>query len=161
MALRKIAHYNFSMLRRYFIFLNHGECSAIKLNNFLFSIVTVRIISSMYIRRTTIKSRKDGAQYYTYRLVESERTANGVRHYTLLNLGSGFSLPREQWPELATRIQEIISGQEPLFQAPQEVESLAQNYAAQLIQAKKKPSEPTEPDYCQVDVDSMQNVFSI
>jgi hypothetical protein len=47
------------------------------------------------------------------------------------------------------------------FEAPQEVEGLAQNYAAQLIQAKKKASEPTEPDYCQVDVDSMQNVFSI
>lgn len=116
----------------------------------------MRIISSMYIRRTTIKSRKDGTQYYTYRLVESERTAKGVRQHTLLNLGSAFSLPREQWSELATRIQEIISGQEPLFEAPQEVEDLAQNYAAQLIQAKKKASEPTEPDYCQVDVDSME-----
>ncbi len=132
------------------------ECSAIKLNNYCFSVISVRIISSMYVRRTTIKSRKDGTQYYTYRLVESERTAKGVRQYTLLNLGSTFSLPREQWSELATRIQEILSGQEPLFEAPQEIEELAQNYAAQLIQAKKKVSEPTEPDYCQVDVDSME-----
>ncbi len=98
----------------------------------------------MYIRRTTVKNRKDGTQYYTYRLVESERTpkGKGVRQHTLLNLGTGFSLPREQWSELATRIQEIINGQAPLFEAPQEVEELAQNYAAQLIQVKKKVSEP-------------------
>ena len=38
----------------------------------------------MYIRRTSIKSRKDGSQYYTYRLVESKRTEKGVRQYTIL-----------------------------------------------------------------------------
>ncbi|WP_028582077.1 hypothetical protein [Desulfogranum japonicum] len=54
----------------------------------------------MYIRRTTIKGRKDGGQYYTYRLVESKRTDKGVKQYTLLNLGVGFSLPRDQWPDL-------------------------------------------------------------
>ena len=41
----------------------------------------------MYIRRTTIKSRRTGEPYYTYRLVESLRTADGVRQCTLLNLG--------------------------------------------------------------------------
>ena len=50
----------------------------------------------MYIRRTTIKSRKDGGQYYTYRLVESKRTEKGVRQYTLLNLGVGFTLPYQE-----------------------------------------------------------------
>ena len=48
----------------------------------------------MYIRRTAIKSRKDGGKYYTYRLVESRRTEKGVRQHTLLNLGVDFSLPR-------------------------------------------------------------------
>ncbi|PIE74447.1 MAG: transposase, partial [Deltaproteobacteria bacterium] len=109
----------------------------------------------MYIRRTTIKSRKDGTKYYTYRLVTSERT-KGVRQHTLLNLGAGFSLPREQWPELATRIQEILDGQQSLFEAPQKLEELAQNYAAQLIQVKEKTSEPMTPDYREVDVDSMK-----
>jgi len=66
---------------------------------------------SMYIRRTTIKSRKDGGQYYTYRLVRSERIGKKVRQHTLLNLGTGFSLPREQWPELVSRIQNVIDGQ--------------------------------------------------
>ena len=65
----------------------------------------------MYIRRTTIKSRKNGEPYYTYRLVESVRTEKSVRQRTLLNLGKNFPYPREKWPELAGRIKEIISGQ--------------------------------------------------
>ena len=84
----------------------------------------------MFIRRTTIKSRKDGRQYYTYRLVESERTAKGVRQRTLINLGTGFSLPRNQWSELSSRIQEIISGQQSFFKTSAKIEELAQNYSA-------------------------------
>jgi hypothetical protein len=41
----------------------------------------------MFIRRATIKSRESGEPYYTYRLVESVRTGEGVRQHTLLNLG--------------------------------------------------------------------------
>jgi len=111
----------------------------------------------MYIRRTTIKSRKDGSQYYTYRLVESERTQKGVRQRTIINLGTGFSLPREQWPELASRIQQIISGEKLLFGLPQEIEEMAQNYVAQILQAKaKKKAEDNQPDYREVDVDSLE-----
>jgi len=111
----------------------------------------------MYIRRTTIKSRKDGSQYYTYRLVESERTEKGVSQRTLINLGTAFSLPRDQWPELASRIQEIIEGQQKLFKAPQEIEELAQNYAAQIIQAKHtNKAETDQPDYREVDVDTLE-----
>ena len=68
-------------------------------------------MSHMYIRRTTIKSRKDGGQYYTYRLVRSERVGRKVRQRTLLNLGTSFDLPREQWPELVSRIQNVMDGQ--------------------------------------------------
>ena len=51
----------------------------------------------MYIRRTAIKSKKSGGQYFTYRLVESRRTEKGVGQYTLLNLGTDFSLPKKQF----------------------------------------------------------------
>jgi hypothetical protein len=37
------------------------------------------MFSAMYIRRTSIKSRKDGLQYYSYRLIESKRSEKGVR----------------------------------------------------------------------------------
>jgi transposase len=111
----------------------------------------------MYIRRTTIKSRKDGRQYYTYRLVESERTEKGVRQRTILNLGTAFSLPREKWPEVASRVQQIISGEVLLFELPQEIEEMAQNIAAQIIQAKfQNKAENTQPDYREVDVDRLE-----
>jgi len=111
----------------------------------------------MYIRRTTIKSRKDGRRYYTYRLVQSERTAKGVSQHTLINLGTGFSLPRDQWPELTSRIQAIISGQQSLFQLPEGIEDLAQNYAARIIQTQHKDmAENDQPDYREIDVDSLE-----
>jgi len=80
----------------------------------------------MYIRRTTIKSRKDGKPYYTYRLVESARTQKGVRQRTLLNLGRGFSYPRETWPDLAARIGEILHGQSRLIPLSVDLETAAQ-----------------------------------
>ncbi len=85
----------------------------------------------MYIRRTSIKSRKDGSQYYTYRLVESRRTEKRVRQYTLLNLGVDFFLPREHWPDLAKRIKDILGGQHGLCDI--DIARLAQSYAARII----------------------------
>ena len=68
----------------------------------------------MYIRRTTIKSRRSGEPYYTYRLVESIRTAEGVRQRTVLNLGRHFEVPRKQWEPLARRIEQLVSVGIPL-----------------------------------------------
>ncbi|MCP4289756.1 MAG: hypothetical protein GY792_35925, partial [Gammaproteobacteria bacterium] len=92
----------------------------------------------MYIRRTTIKSRRSGEPYYTYRLVESVRTENGVRQRTLANLGRHFEVPREQWAALAQRIEQMVSGQGdfvPLDLAAQ-WEEAAQRYAALVIRSK-------------------------
>ena len=115
----------------------------------------------MYIRRTTIKSRKNGAPYYTYRLVESVRTQKGVRQRTILNLGKDFSYPRELWPDLACRIEDIISGQMRLFQLPAEIETAAQRYAALIIQARNRADalqddRPASSDYHNVDIDSLE-----
>ncbi|MCP3887819.1 MAG: hypothetical protein GY702_02945 [Desulfobulbaceae bacterium] len=82
----------------------------------------------MYIRRTAIKSRKDGSNYYSYRLVESKRTEKGVRQQTLLNLGSDFALPREQWLELTKRIEGILSGQHSFVDINHDIGQLAQSY---------------------------------
>jgi hypothetical protein len=113
----------------------------------------------MYIRRTTIKSRKDGGQYYTYRLVRSERVGKKVRQRTLLNLGTGFSLPRERWPELVSIIQNVIDGQIEIVKTPQAIEELAQNYAAQIIQSRHKSKADNEQlDFRQVNIDSLEMV---
>ncbi len=115
----------------------------------------------MYIRRTTIKSRRTGEPYYTYRLVESLRTADGVRQRTLLNLGRHFDVPRERWALLAQRVEQLASGQQALGVvelAPGE-EELAQRYAAQVVHARaRNPSSGDEADYQTVDVSSVDVV---
>ncbi|MBL0382103.1 MAG: hypothetical protein JKP90_21325 [Desulfofustis sp. PB-SRB1] len=109
----------------------------------------------MYIRRAQIKSRKDGGKYYTYRLVESKRTATGVKQYTLLNLGTDFSLPREQWPDLARRVEDILSGQQSLFEIDSDIEKTAQDIAAKLIVSQHNTSQPGGTDYREVDLDTI------
>jgi len=51
----------------------------------------------------------------------------------LLNLGSTFDCPRDQWPELTGRIEEIIQGQTALFEPSPAIESRAQSLAATLL----------------------------
>jgi len=111
---------------------------------------------SMYIRRTSIKSRKDGSQYYTYRLVESRRTENGVRQNTLLNLGVDFSLPREHWPDLTRRIEGILGGQRSLLNIDSDIEKLAHGYASSIIASHQDTSDPDAIDYREVDLDSLE-----
>ena len=117
----------------------------------------------MYIRRTSIKSRRDGEPYYTYRLVESVRSDGRVRQRTLLNLGRHFEVPREQWAALSQRIEQLVGRQSELVSSTLEAqwEEMAQRYAAQVIRAKARldESRPAEAaDYQEVDVDSLDLV---
>jgi len=114
----------------------------------------------MYIRRTTIKSRKSGEPYYTYRLVESVRVEDKVRQRTRLNLGRHFEVPREQWAPLVQRIEQLLKGQNELF--PVELESqweeAAQRYAVSLLNASARQTADTRQsstDYQSVDIDSL------
>lgn len=86
----------------------------------------------MFIRRTKTRTTDSGEHYYSYRLVTTYRVGAQVRQRTLLNLGSSFCFPREQWPELTQRIEQIILGQQALLSPSPEVEHEAQNIAAQL-----------------------------
>lgn len=111
----------------------------------------------MYIRRTTIKSRQDGSQYYTYRIVESRRTENGVKQTTLLNLGADFSLSREQWPDLIKRIEEILSGQHSLVTNCREIEEIAQNIASRLLVTQQQDAGRSDTtDYQEIDTASIE-----
>jgi transposase len=115
----------------------------------------------MYIRRTTIKSRRNGEPYYTYRLVESIRTEQGVHQRTLLNLGRHFEVPREQWQPLAQRIEQLVSDQEDLLPIDLDPkwEAAAQGYAAMLIRAKaQQENEPVAPDYQTIDANTLEMV---
>ena len=110
----------------------------------------------MYIRRTSIKSRKDGSHYYSYRLVESKRTEKGVRQQTLLNLGADFALPREQWPDLTKRIEGILSGQQSLFDVDSDIEQLSQSYASRIIASYQDVESIEDDDFREVDLDSLE-----
>ncbi len=118
----------------------------------------------MYIRRTSIKSRRSGTPYYTYRLVESLRTAQGVRQRTLINLGRHFEVPRAQWSALAQRVEELVGGQLDAVSDELEAqwEAMAQHWAARLLRDRaERPEHPlsgeTEAvDYQCVDVSSLE-----
>ena len=116
----------------------------------------------MYIRKTKIKSNKAGSEdYFTFRLVFSERIADKVKQRTLLNLGSNFSLPKDQWHSLTDRIDQILSGQQSLLSEPELIESLAQQYAAQIVAKNPVFSDNLDTrleDFQEVDVDSIEMV---
>jgi hypothetical protein len=83
----------------------------------------------MYIRQTKTRNDKTGTEpYHTYRLVASKRTGNQVRQQTLLNLGSHFPLPKEEWPLLCTRLEHLLCGQASLLPVDAAIEKLAQRY---------------------------------
>ena len=89
----------------------------------------------MFVRRTQTRAATNGAHYFTYRLVQSERTGTRVRQRTLLNLGRHFPIPQADWPTLCSRLDQILSPQHALLAtatAPA-VEREAQRIAAQLL----------------------------
>ena len=113
----------------------------------------------MYIRQTKTSTSVAGEPYFTYRLVASERIGGKVRQKTLLNLGRNFSLPREQWPQLCARIEAILSGQMMLVTLSDDIEQLAQRYAAQLVTAAPsddRREEQTPATYAKVDIASLE-----
>ena len=77
----------------------------------------------MFIRRTHTHSI---GEYFTFRLVRSERTGSTVRQRTLLNLGRHFDAAQSDWPGLCRRIDELLAGQLPLPpDGPPALESIA------------------------------------
>ena len=115
----------------------------------------------MYIRQTKTRSSKTGEDYFTFRLVASERVGTKVRQRTLLNLGRNFSLSKEQWPQLCARIDQILSGQGSFLPETPLIETLAQRYAARLV-ALSAPAasvpERVEAQYEEVDIASLELV---
>ncbi len=116
----------------------------------------------MFIRRT---GTRKGHDYFTYRLVRSERTGEKVRQRTLLNLGRDFDVDSEHWPLLCRRIREILSGQFSLLhrEIPSGIESHARRITTRLLAEQRvgysrrlsggERSEP--PDYHCVDINSV------
>ena len=91
----------------------------------------------MFIRRTQTRSLHSGQTYFTHRLVRSHRVSGKVRQQTLLNLGRHFSVPRQDWPLLCRRLDQILSGQLPLLPvASTLLEEEAQRMAQRLLEGE-------------------------
>jgi transposase len=115
----------------------------------------------MYIRKVS-HTDKNGKKYHTFKLIESVRTERGPRQRMLLNLGTDFSVPEGEWKDLANRIEEMVTGQRPLFpERPGKIEALAAGYAKNIIayhgEEKKNEEERAEPVYERVDTDTLDN----
>ncbi len=118
----------------------------------------------MFIREVSHKNKNNNIAYSTYKIVESYRTEQGPRQRTILNLGTSFNLPTDQWGLLSRCIEEIITGRRSFIGYPEEIESSAQKYArmiirqqASIVEIKKDSSPDYEPDYQEVDINSVQN----
>ena len=112
----------------------------------------------MFIRRARSRTTERG-DYFTYRLVRSERSGERVRQRTLLNLGSDFPVERGHWPVLCARIGQLLDRQGALvpLDCPQEVERHAQHIAAQLLD-RAPPGAAERPDLQSVDVSTLELV---
>jgi transposase len=77
----------------------------------------------MYIRTTTRKYR--GKTYTNYLLVESVHTPKGPRQKVICSLGDLKPRPKGEWLKLARKVEAKLSGQEALFDEPdQEAEAI-------------------------------------
>ena len=115
----------------------------------------------MFIRRTQTRSSSSGQTYFTHRLVRTHRVSGKVRQQTLLNLGRHFSIPRDQWPLLCRRLDQILTGQLPLLaEVSTPLEEEAQRMAERLLQGEADVmgagGEVPSEDLQTVEVDSVE-----
>lgn len=122
----------------------------------------------MYIRKTSQLDKKTGKPYSTHRLIESYRNAQGQpRQEMLLNLGTHFLIPVEQWKSLTDRVEEILTGQAELLFGPEtdELEQEAQRIAKLVLAKGARAATRQQPnlsssqtaDYQSVDVNSLNH----
>ena len=69
----------------------------------------------MFIRKVFHTDKKNNTVYHTFKLIESVRTERGPRQRMILNLGADFNVPEEKWKDLSNCIEQIVTGQTPLF----------------------------------------------
>lgn len=101
-----------------------------------------------------------GKTYVTHLLVESVNTPSGPRHRTICNLGHMAPGPKEEWLELAERIQAALSGQPSLYPDPRVDEAVARvrEHQAKVGSAPKAASpRKTVPEVVSVRTEGVQS----
>lgn len=111
----------------------------------------------MFIRKTS-KTVKEKV-YIQHQLIESFRTVSGPRQRLICNLGQ-LEITKNQFKDLANRIEDILNNQPSLFESLPEIESLAQHYAQIIIQQRlnNEPKKiPKKKDIQSIDLNSIVN----
>lgn len=119
----------------------------------------------MFIKTIPKKNRNGELKYVHYRLCESYRLDNKVRHRTIIDLGSLEDIKENERKILADRIEQIIYGQLDIFSdIPVHIEKYAQNFAQKIIekglvdiQANIDRGNVIEEDYAEVNINSIEN----
>ena len=91
----------------------------------------------MFIKAIPKTDKTTGKSYHYYRLCESYRLGEKVRHRSILSLGILVELAdKKDFKFLADRIEQLLGGKPSLFACPPAVEKLAQKYYSQIIEGK-------------------------
>jgi hypothetical protein len=116
----------------------------------------------MFLKIIFKTKKSTGERIKNYRLCESYRYDNTIRHQTILHLGSLEDLPEtDQKKALILRINDLVkqshTGKQDLFKPQDEVvEKLAQKYFAE-IKEKERLDIAAGKDYHRIDTDSVEN----
>lgn len=100
----------------------------------------------MFIKRTT--KHVKGKAYHNHLLVESVQTPKGPRHRVVCSLGRLDPGPREQWLELARRIEAALGGQASLFP-----DAVVQELVGKARSRGPRPSDTQPSDLVRVHTD--------
>ena len=123
----------------------------------------------MFIKRIDKSNQKTGKNYFTYRLCESYRIDDRVRHRNILNVGKLEYIRKEDFKLLCDRIEQKIKGVNLLFSnMPDNVEKEAEFIYRRILNEKlldctasavspSKDEEPENSDFRKVDINSMSN----
>ncbi|MDR2027060.1 MAG: IS1634 family transposase [Prevotellaceae bacterium] len=122
----------------------------------------------MFIKKIDKSNPKKGKVYFTYRLCESYRIDNKVRHRSILNLGNLGDVPHKYHKLLCDRIEQKLKGENLLFaNIPDVVEKNAEYYYRRILGEKLLDTHPVTaitsekaeytPDIQKVDVKSIEN----
>lgn len=121
----------------------------------------------MFIKAIPKTDKTTGKSYHYYRLCESYRLGDKVRHRNVLSLGTLVELvDKKEFKLLADRIEQLLGGKPSLFVCPAGVEKLAQKFYRQIIDGQlvdRAMLPPTERNLQTVDLDSVaiENVREI
>jgi len=116
----------------------------------------------MYIREIQKKNPNSSKVFISHRLIESIRTPRGPRQRVIINLGQ-LDLPKENWKELANRIEDLLRGYESsTVPISVEIEALARHYTKQILRKQRSEKKEThvlenEQDLRTVDINAVSS----